>query len=106
MATGHHRYGIVLPVRRYDVLAAVRPSVVHTLDCCEDFGMNDDFGLPIGLFLAAIVCALLPNTKVTAHEWAQAAEVCALNGGIDYVRGEGAIRSLKIVCNNGAEVVR
>lgn len=57
----------------------------------------------IGLFLGLIFCGFLPNTSVTAAELRAAHSMCAVNGGVEYVRGSGVIRSLKVVCNNGVE---
>lgn len=65
--------------------------------------MDEMEGFAIGFALASIVSAFLPNTAVTAAEWGAAAGICENNGGVQYVRGEGAIRSLKVVCNNGVE---
>ncbi len=63
--------------------------------------MDDMEGIVIGLILACIITAFLPNTSVTAAEWDAATTVCANNSGVKYARGEGSIRSLKVVCNNG-----
>lgn len=65
--------------------------------------MNEIFGFIIGLALASILTALLPNTSVTSSEWSTARAVCEHNSGVNYVRGEGAIRRLKVVCKNGVE---
>ncbi len=59
----------------------------------------------IGLLLALIGCALLPNTAVTPKEWEFAENSCASNGGVEYTRGSGVMRSQKVICNNGAEFV-
>lgn len=59
----------------------------------------------IGLLLAFIGCALLPNTAVTTEEWQFAEKSCSTNQGVKYTRGSGAIRSQKVVCNNKAEFV-
>lgn len=59
----------------------------------------------IGLLLALIFCAFLPNTAVTPEEWQFAEKSCVTNGGVEYTRGSGVIRSQKVICNNGAEFV-
>lgn len=57
----------------------------------------------LGFAVALILAAFLPNTAVTAKEWELASAVCAHNDGVQHVRGEGAIRQLKVVCRNGVE---
>lgn len=59
-----------------------------------------------GVVLSAIVGALIPNTSVTELEWEFASKSCAVNGGVDYTRGSGMIRSQKVVCKNMAEFIR
>lgn len=63
-------------------------------------------GFLSGLVLALIICALLPNTSVTKKEYEWAANRCEANGGVLHVRGEGSIRSLSVVCHNGAKFIR
>lgn len=65
--------------------------------------MDEIEGFVTGFALACILTAFLPNTAVTQAEWATATATCANNSGVKHVRGEGAIRSLKVVRNNGVE---
>jgi len=60
----------------------------------------------IGVATAAFICALLPNTAVKSDEWDFARTACHSNGGVDYTRGAGFIRQLKVICANGAEFTR
>ncbi len=63
-------------------------------------------GFLSGLALALIVGALLPNTSVTKEEYEWSYARCEANGGVAYVRGEGAIRALSVICQNGAKFNR
>ena len=60
-----------------------------------------------GLFLAAVVAALIPSPSMQPDEWKWAEQVCAANGGVDSARASGRFILLaKAWCKNGAEFVR
>lgn len=64
--------------------------------------MSDEFeSFVIGAALTALVCALIPSTSVLGVESEHATKLCAINNGVEYVRGD-AFRDGKVVCNNGA----
>jgi len=70
--------------------------------------MDGDFfpGIVAGLFFGILFSAFLPNTAVKAGDYEWAVGKCAANGGIVHLRGEGAIQSLSVVCQNGAKFSR
>lgn len=58
-------------------------------------------GFIVGAIVAALAAAIIPSTVVLGIEASHADKLCLINEGVEYVRGE-ALRSGKVVCNNGA----